>query len=472
MSGISSHLKLKLKFDRGMVVVLGLDTVLKLKESDLHIPHVEYDEKTNSLRALGIHYRSTVEYLHKQKISYRDGVLNLIQYPSSFSPSLQEELRDYQREALKSWWQRGKRGVVVLPTGSGKTIVALSAIAELNKNEKSRPCSTFIVVPTLDLVDQWKDLLSRFGSPVGEYTGRRKELGFMTVSTYDSSFIHAEHLGNKFKFIIFDEVHHLAAESYRQIAELFVSPYRLGLTATYEREDELHTLFPYLVGEKIYEEEVARLAGKHLAPYTLERIETELISEERELYGECMEKVKKFIALGGGGFDLERMVLRSGRSQEAWEALRSLGVARKIAYNSHNKMKVLRDILERHRGEKIILFTRYNDLVYRISKEFLIPSITYKTPKDERREILEGFKNDLYKAIVSSQVLDEGVDVPSANIGVIVSGTGSRREFIQRLGRILRPGKGKHAILYEIVSEKTSEVKTSYKRRRIAREKT
>ena len=122
--------------------------------------------------------------------------------------------------------------------------------------------------------------------------------------------------------------------------------------------------------------------------------------------------------------------------------------------------------MERHKNDKIIIFTRYNDLVYRISKIFLIPAITHKTDKKERSIILDGFRRGKFRAIVTSQVLDEGIDVPDANVGIIVSGTGSSREFIQRLGRLLRPAKDK-AILYELISKETGEVKVARRRKSI-----
>jgi len=164
--------------------------------------------------------------------------------------------------------------------------------------------------------------------------------------------------------------------------------------------------------------------------------------------------------------DFNRVIMATGYDAKAYEALRAWDEARKIAFNSKNKLVKLRELLERHRGDKIIIFTRHNDLVYAISKPFLIPAITYRTSKDERRAILDGFRKGKFKAIVSSQVLDEGIDVPDANVGVIMSGSGSAREFIQRLGRILRPARGKDkAILYELVSRETGEVHTARRRR-------
>ena len=97
---------------------------------------------------------------------------------------------------------------------------------------------------------------------------------------------------------------------------------------------------------------------------------------------------------------------------------------------------------------------------------FLIPEITYKTSDEERLLIMEKFRKGEINAVVTSKVLEEGVDVPEANVAIVLSGTGSRREFIQRLGRILRPKKGKRAVLYEIVTAGTAETRVSRKRRK------
>ncbi len=103
-------------------------------------------------------------------------------------------------------------------------------------------------------------------------------------------------------------------------------------------------------------------------------------------------------------------------------------------------------------------------LVHRINKALLIPSITYETPPKEREYNLEAFRNGIFTRMVTSKVLDEGVDVPEANVGIILSGSGSVREYKQRLGRILRMKEGKEAVMYEIVTTGTSEVGTSIRR--------
>jgi superfamily II DNA or RNA helicase len=138
-----------------------------------------------------------------------------------------------------------------------------------------------------------------------------------------------------------------------------------------------------------------------------------------------------------------------------------------IASNSQAKVDKLEEILRSNPDERVLIFTQHNDLAYGISKRFLLPCITHTTGKEERLDILSGFREGSYRAIVTSNVLDEGIDVPEASIGVIVSGTGSSREFIQRLGRLLRKSEGKgQARLIELVSRETSETRTSSRRKR------
>jgi len=156
--------------------------------------------------------------------------------------------------------------------------------------------------------------------------------------------------------------------------------------------------------------------------------------------------------------------MRTGRDPHAREALLSRNRALRIALNSPEKIDALARMLEESRNEKTLIFTLHTDLVYAISRRFLIPAITYLTPKEERREILENFRKGNYQTVATSQVLDEGIDVPDATVGYILSGTGSLRAYVQRLGRLLRKVEGKQARLIEIVSKETMEVRMSDRR--------
>ena len=442
---------MKLTFDKGTIQIQG----------DVRVPNSTWDERSKTFRAMALQYRDIIDFLNTSGFDFRDDVLDLLPCPELQSNVV---LRDYQNQALDAWTANGNRGIIVLPTGSGKTLVGIKAISLLNT-------PTLVVAPTLDLVDQWRSRLKKeFKTEVGVLGGGEWDIKALTVSTYDSAYIHADKLGNKFGLIIFDEVHHLPAAGYRNIAEMFAAPCRVGLTATFEREDGLHTELNRLVGGKVFETRVKELTGTHLSPFRIDKIVVELTEEEKKEYernqkvfSDYLVRIKLVIRSPA---DFQKLVMRSGRDPGARKALLARNKARDVAYNSISKMGKLSEILKKHSTGKIFIFTEHNKLVHRISKQFLIPSITYRTTSKERSETLDRFRSGVYRAVVTSKVLDEGIDVPDADVGIILSGTGSERAFIQRLGRILRKKDGKEAVLYEIVSAETSEVNTARRRKR------
>ncbi|UCD96109.1 MAG: DEAD/DEAH box helicase family protein [Candidatus Bathyarchaeota archaeon] len=439
-----------LRYDKGTILISG----------DVRVPSSTWDSRVGAFRTMGLHYPEVLRFLQVSKFDVRDNVFDLLPCPELQGKS---KLRSYQTEALTAWVNAKGRGVVVLPTGAGKTFVAFGAISHVN-------APTIIVVPTIDLMQQWiKNLTQEFNVEVGAIGGGESDLQAITVSTYDSAYLKAEELGNRFMLVVFDEVHHLPAPSYSQIAEFFVAPFRLGLTATFVREDEGHTLLPRLLGNVIYELEPDDLAGTHLSQYTLERKYVELTSEEQRKYAENHRVFtaylrKKRIKLRNSS-DFRRFIIRTGADPEARRALLARNRALETALNSSSKMTALRDLLASQPEKKTLIFTHHNRLVHRISREFLIPAITHQTPKEERTEILDRFRAGSYTRIATSRILDEGIDVPDASLGVILSGTGSSREFIQRLGRLLRKKEGKEAKLVEILSKETQEPHISKRRR-------
>jgi superfamily II DNA or RNA helicase len=212
--------------------------------------------------------------------------------------------------------------------------------------------------------------------------------------------------GNKFFVSIFDEVHHLASPGYMQIAEMCIAPYRMDLTATYERSDQRHTLLPLLVGDPVYSVSVEELtAGKHLSNYTYEKLTVELTPEEQKTYDSEMAVFRRFLAerrlVLKSPLDFQRFIMTTGRDPQAREALLARNRAIKIAVNSEAKLELLAEELEEYSDEKILIFPLYNDLVYTVSRRFLIPAITHQTPREERRQILSNFGNGAYKVIVT-----------------------------------------------------------------------
>jgi len=447
-------MRVSLLYDNGTIVVKGL----------AYVPYAKFDARVNEFRAVALHYPDIVDYLKSNGIPYTDNVMNLIPMSRVRSNVV---LRDYQQEALQKWMEASMRGCIVLPTGSGKTLIGIKAIEHVN-------LASIIVVPTIELMNQWvkalADSFSLSEDDIGRVGGGYDIINAITVITYDSAYARASTLGNRFALMIFDEVHHLPATGYRSIAEQSIAPYRLGLTATIEREDNMHTLLPSLVGGIVYRAKTNRLIeGNYLAEYRVERRYVKMDDSESREYMSNYERYinalsRLNIPYGIEGF--KRLIMLSTKNPTAREALLARNRALSIALNSRAKLDELREILAEHYDSKIIIFTHHNELVYRIAGEFLIPFITHNTSIEERRDILKGFKEGRYKAIVTSRVLDEGIDVPDADLGIIMSGTGSSREFIQRLGRLLRAREGKKALLIEIVSKDSVEVRSSRKRKR------
>ena len=443
---------LQLAFEEGTVRIAG--------DPPDDLPSVEYDARSESGRAPAYRYAELRAALDARSIDYADDVLDTA--PVDLSTTY--ELRPYQQTALDAWRDGGDRGCLELPTGSGKTVIGIAAMVALG-------VPTLVVVPTIDLLEQWqRELDAEFDQPIGRLGGGEQRVEAVTVATYDSAYLRADDLGDRFGLVVFDEVHHLGGEGYREIARLLAAPARLGLTATFERPDGEHEVIEELVGPLVQRVAIDDLAGEHLADYDIKRIAVELTDDERARYEEFQGTFTDYLAQSGiqlrSGSDYQELVKRSGNDPAAREALLAKQRAREVMMNAERKVERLAGILDRHRADRIIVFTAYTDLVYRLSERFLLPAITHETSGSERREILERFRDGTYSRVVTANVLDEGVDVPDANVAVVLSGSGSEREFTQRLGRILRPTEdGSRALLYELVTANTAEESVSARRR-------
>ena len=374
--------------------------------------------------------------------------------------------RPYQRDALAAWLAYGGRGVVVLPTGAGKTVLAFLALHRLGLR-------TLVVVPTIELLQQWRDgIVGRLGLPehsVGVVGGGKRQFRPITVITYDSAVLRGRAL-NGYGLAVFDEVHHLPANAYRRIAERLDAPFRLGLSATPERADMRHHDLERLVGPEVYRRTPADLArDKHIAAFKERRIFVELTPEEQSRYEVLMAEYRWYVVSsrlrGGSPVDMfQTLIQRAGFDPAARRALQAHHEARLIALNAEAKIGVVEELLERHRDDLVLVFSEYTGLVDLLSRRLALPAITYKTAPAERREILARFRARELTKLVTGRVLNEGVDVPDANVAIVVSGSAARREYIQRLGRVLRP-KPDEALLYELVTRRTSEVGASRRRR-------
>lgn len=427
------------------------------------IDFATWDDRIERFRVPAYQYRSLVETLRAEGTSFRDEVPGFNEI--SLQPQVTIKPYPHQKQALDAWIHNRWRGVVILPTAAGKTYLAYLAM-------QATPRSTLITVPTLDLMHQWYDqLLQIFPDvEVGLLGGGSRDRTAVLVSTYDSAAIHAETLGSEYGLLICDECHHLPSDFNRVIAEYAIAPYRLGLTATIERTDGRHEDLAHLLGPVVYHRQPEDLAGDTLAPYEIVQIKVALSAAEQRRYEDLISQRNQFLQSAniwlGSLEGWQRFVQASARSQAGRRAMLAHRESRAIALGTEGKLQVLGDLLERHFPDRCLIFTADNATVYRISQDFLIPAITHQTPVKERQDILEKFRTGTYPTVVVSQVLNEGVDVPDAKVAILLSGTGSTREYIQRLGRILRKGTGsKRAILYEVIAEETTEEGISQRRR-------
>ncbi|MDD3694747.1 MAG: DEAD/DEAH box helicase family protein [Lentisphaeria bacterium] len=423
--------------------------------------YCQYDPRVDCWRAEAMRYADIVTYLYRQKLPYQDQAKGYQELALDFHE--QRQARPYQSAALQAWLSNRRRGLVALPTGTGKSFLALLAILRCQR-------STLVVVPTLDLMAQWAGQLERaFKCPVGMLGGGSRDLQEICVSTYDSAMLQMEHIGQRFGLLVVDECHHLRGESYQQLARFSLAPFRLGLSATPDAKDPQDQTLQNLLGPICYRIEIDQLEGKALAPYQTQTIEVELDQDEQQKYNENRELYIAFLQQQqirlGSARGWKEFLIACARQPGGRAAFEACLEQRRIARSCKAKIREIWRLLQKHRLDRMLIFTADNATAYSIGEQFFLPVLTHHSKVAERRQMLDYFRRGLYPALVTSRVLNEGVDVPEANVGVVVSGSGSTREHVQRLGRILRPGADKTAILYELVSEGTSERYVSERRR-------
>lgn len=347
-------------------------------------------------------------------------------------------LYDFQEEAVRKWEENGRFGTVVMPTGAGKTYVGLEAIFRTSR-------STLVCVVTEEMVSQWVELIrEKLSLNPGVFSGRRKELKPVTVGIYNSIAKHIDSLYDRFSLVIFDEVHHVPASTFKEVAFRSKARYRLGLSATPERADGNDHLIFLTSGDVVFKISFSELLSRNfLAPVRHHLVHVDLSEDERR-------KMERELAFAKT--DEERKLIEKRYALKAKEKLR----------------EVLR-IMEGVRDRKVLIFTEYVDQAEGIYGE--LRRLGYRVElmigrTSNRAEIFDRFRRGETNVIVTTRVLDEGIDVPDADVAIIVSGSGSRRQMAQRVGRVIRGSPGKVADVYEIVTRGTIEEKLSKVRRR------
>lgn len=371
--------------------------------------------------------------------------------------------RAEQTEALDAWVRAGRRGQVVMPTGTGKTEVAFLAMAQTQM-------ATLVVAPVRDLMYQWhRRILKTFGYDAGIVGDTTFDIRPVTVTTYDSAYIHMDKMGAGFGLLIFDEEHHLPGRCRREAAILSAAPMRLGLTATPERSDGLHADLDWLVGPVAYNLAFKHVRGSTLADFDVVRIPVALTDVEQATYDQCSRLVRHFITSRRKeqpGYSWQDLCREMGKDPQARHAQKAYYLKQSIEDRAAEKLRVLEDLFRLHVGQQTIVFAGSNAMAVEVSKRFLVPTILSHTPKRERLAVLDGFAKGQFTVLVANRVLDEGVDVPEAKVAIVIGGQASTRQATQRLGRVLRRTGDARATLYEVVCEDTKDVERSRKRRR------
>lgn len=452
--------KVRLSFDRGTLVLSSPEP--RLVTSALGHALFTWDERIGAWRCEAIHYpRVRSAFRDRLGDRFRDDVPEprKIDWPKVDLPLLRPE----QRAAAEAWRASGGRGQVIMPTGTGKTEVALAIMAETR-------VATLVVAPVRDLMYQWhRRILRGLTYDAGIVGDNLYNVKPVTVTTYDSAYIHMGELGADFGLVVFDEAHHLPGRSYREAALLSAAPMRLGLTATPERADQAHVELDHLIGPVVYRMKLSEARGKTLAAYNVVRIPVALTPEEQDLYDRAAREVRDYIRKKreeNKDYGWEDLCAESGKDPEARRVQKAFHLRKSIEDRAEEKLRVLEDLFRLHPKERVLIFAGSNAMALDVSRRFLVPTILSHTRKRERLQFLEGFASGKFPVLVANQVLDEGVDVPAAKVAVVIGGQASTRQAQQRLGRILRKQGEARAVLYEVVTGDTREEERSRKRRK------
>jgi DNA excision repair protein ERCC-3 len=352
------------------------------------------------------------------------------------------QLRDYQQQAADMFWQGGS-GVVVLPCGAGKTLVGAAAMAQAK-------ATTLILVTNTVAGRQWKrELLARTSlteEEIGEYSGEKKEIRPVTIATYQimttrrkGEYRHLELFDSRdWGLIVYDEVHLLPAPIFRLTADL-QSRRRLGLTATLIREDGREGDVFSLIGPKRYD-----------APWK------DIENQGWIAPADCTE-VRVTLT------DNERMTYATAEPEDRY----------KLAATARTKLPVIRNIVESHPDDQVLVIGAYLDQLDDVAAELGdVPIIQGATPNKERERLFDEFRRGEQRVLVVSKVANFSIDLPEAAVAVQISGTfGSRQEEAQRLGRVLRPKHdARQAPFYTVVARDTLDAEYAAHRQRFLAE--
>jgi superfamily II DNA or RNA helicase len=446
------RMTLRLRFDRG---------TLELGPTSAGLPCELWDPRSESLRVAAHRFGALVDSSDRHA-TLLEGDLRR-QWSLERRDLKPLGMRSYQAEALACWTALGRRGVVVLPTGAGKTRVALAAIFDSG-------LPTAILCPTRALAAAWVEQLEAQlrGVPIGLVGDGHSTIERITVMTFESAYRRMDQLGDRFGLLVVDEVHHFGSGARMEALEASAAIARLGLTATAPEADSAEAQrLTDLVGPVVYELGFTDLVGTHLAPLSIVKIPVRLEPDERERYEtlECRfrEMRRAFLRIHPEA-DLPTVLRALGATYEGRRAIRDRARALELACFPRAKRRLVERLLFRHKALQTLVFTAFAENAYEVATDNLIPVITAETDAKERQYILNAFRRGDLRALATARVLNEGIDVPEASVAIVVAGVLGAREHVQRVGRVLRPAPEKRATVYELITLETTDARRAIRR--------
>ena len=366
-------------------------------------------------------------------------------------------LRDYQRDAVEKAFA-ARRATIKAPTGVGKTIIAIAWLEKIGKD-------ALVIVPTQALIYQaWSPKLEEYGfGDVGQYYAFAKKFGPVTVTTFSSAVSHPELL-DSIDVVVVDEVHHLGARTalIRLLPKLKEKEYVLGLSSVPEREDKAHEFF---LGEFpiCYDLSLGTALEKgYVSPIEVINVPAQMSKGERELYDALTEKIKRAFTFCGPEISRWMSCFDPNTRQYVGRlGIASMSKRKKLLSDVDSKRSAVLKIVEEHPDKRIILFSESVVAIEHL-RLFLndngVKCETFHAGTEQwrRQEILQewGYKFDV---LLSCRALEEGIDVKEVGIGILITSGKSKRQFIQRIGRVIRPMEGKEAKFYVVYSPATVE---------------
>ncbi len=447
---------MRLSFDHGTLKLLDQAPHDRAAE----LPGVLWDPRVSAFRAPAYRYADVLAALDERGITKEDPLAGPLAVPVVVRCP---ELRPYQAAALASWEAAERRGILVMPTGSGKTRTAIAAAASVG-----RP--TLCLVPTRILLEPWLRAFEESSDlPVGQLGDGARDVRPITVATFESAYRSMAELGGRFALLIVDEAHHFGRGLRDETLAMCAAPQRLGLTATLPDDDPATGTLEELLGPIVTRIPVDALRGTYLSAFDHHVIPVALDRDEAEAH-------RRWVATFRRVHDAFRrfsphapwpvFVRAAMKTSEGRAALYARSRAERLLALPRSKVRALASLLARHRGDRVLVFTADNDSAYEVARRFLVMPLTCDIGRREREHALGAFREGRIRTLVSSQVLNEGVDVPEATVAIVAGARLGPREYVQRVGRVLRPAPGKRAQVYELVVVGTADERRAERKRR------